>query len=465
MAAADPRRRPPPPTPRKADPMSHDVPENTTGIRFGKRTRRFALLALFGASLLAVGVAALIPPEPVLSEGPQGSVSTLDRAVRTAEAKLAKNEQDPQTWAELGAAYVEVARVKADPAYFPKAEEALRKSLRQQPDGNGIALAGMGALANARHDFAGARDWGEKAKAVLPDNAEIHGVLNDAYTQLGDTAAATAALQRMLDLKPGVASFTRAAYEFEIHGRVDDARHALDRALADAVDPHDVAFVRNLLGELAFDNGDLDTAQLHFDAGQRAVPQETSLQQGKAKVAAARGQTAKALAGYQDLVARQPNVGNLREYALLLSTSGAPESAARQYELFEEQRRLEVASGANVDLEASLVAADRGDAVQALRFAQAEWERRQPVFVADAMAWALHLNGRNAEALTFADRAAGTGWRSASFAYHRGMILAALGRPGEAVKALAEALRINPNFSLTDARTARTTLANLGGAG
>ncbi|MFD6068823.1 tetratricopeptide repeat protein [Amycolatopsis lurida] len=449
--------------------MSREISERTTtpqSPRFGKRSRRAVLPVVFGASLLILGIAALVPsdPPPAVTERARGGASTLDRAIRTAEAKLARGTRDPQTLAELGAAYVELARAEADPALFPKAEEALRKSLAQQPDGNGIALAGMGALANARHDFAAARDWGEKAKAVLPDNAEVHGVLNDAYTQLGDTTAATAALQRMLDLKPGVPSFTRAAYEFEIHGRVDDARRALERALADAIDPGDVAFCRGLLGELAFDNGDFDTAELHFETGLRAAPEDTSLRQGRAKVATARGRIGQAIADYQDLVTRQPNVGNLREYALLLTSAGMPDSAERHYRLFEEERRLEESSGSNVDLEASLVAADRGDAGQALKYAQAEWGRRQPVFVADALAWALHLNGRDAEALTYADRAASTGWRSASFSYHRGMILARLGRTAEAAEALAEALRINPHFSVADARTARDMLAKLGGA-
>ncbi|MEU4745401.1 hypothetical protein AB0G02_33745, partial [Actinosynnema sp. NPDC023658] len=52
---------------------------------------------------------------------------------------------------------------------------------------------------------------------------------------------------------------------------------------------------------------------------------------------------------------------------------------------------------------------------------------RQHVLVADALAWALHLNGRDEEALTFADRAASTGWHNAVFLYHRGVILAGLG--------------------------------------
>ncbi|WP_290058318.1 tetratricopeptide repeat protein [Amycolatopsis solani] len=430
----------------------------------GRRGPRARVAVVVGAGLLAIGATVLLStgsPEPAVVAA--GAPSALDRAITTAREKLAKRDQDPRTWAELGAAYVEAARAKADPTYYPKAEEALRKSVAQQPDGNGIALAGLGALANARHDFAAARDWGVKAREVLPDNAQVYGVLTDAYTQLGDTEAATTALQRMLDLKPGVSSFTRAAYEFELHGRVDDARHALERALADAVDPGDVVFCRHLLGKLAFDNGDLDTAQRHFDAGLRAVPDAGPLLQGRATVLAARGRTGEALAGFEDLVTRQPNLDNLQEYALLLTSAGAPEPAARQYAVIERQQRVDAESGANIDLEASLVAVDRGNARQALELAQAEWARRQPVFVADAVAWALHLNGRDAEALSYADRAASTGWRSAAVAYHRGMILAGLGRTPEAVAALTEALRINPHFSATGAPAARAALAKLGG--
>lgn len=432
------------------------------------RSRLGAVLVVcLGVGLLALSVAALLPtavPNPAAS-GSAGAASTLDRRIQAAQAKLARHEQSPQTWAELGTAYVEKARITANPAYYPKAEGALRKSLAQQPDANGPALTGMGALANARHDFAAARDWGVQAKAVLPDTAAVYGVLTDAYTQLGDTEAATDAVQRMLDLKPGVSSFTRAAYELELHGRVDEARNALDRALADAVDRADIAFCRYRLGELAFDNGDVDTAGRHYEAGLLAVPEDPPLLQGSAKVAAARGQTREALAGYRNLVSRLPNVQYLQEYAALLTSAGEPELAARQYQLIEQQEQLQAASGASDDLAAALVAADRGDAGQALERAQAEWSRRQPVFVADALAWALHLNGQDAEALAYADHATRTGWHNATFSYHHGMILASLGRGTEAVTALAEALRLNPNFAPVESRTARTVLAKLRGAG
>ena len=85
------------------------------------------------------------------------------------------------------------------------------------------------------------------------------------------------------------------------------------------------------------------------------------------------------------------------------------------------------------------------------------------MFTADALAWALHRAGRDAEALPYTERAAELGWRDAAADFHRGMILAALGRPGEAIAALDEALATNPHFSPLHAATARQTLDTLRG--
>ncbi|MGH3909264.1 MAG: tetratricopeptide repeat protein, partial [Pseudonocardiaceae bacterium] len=133
--------------------------------------------------------------------------------------------------------------------------------------------------------------------------------------------------------------------------------------------------------------------------------------------------------------------------------------------LFTQQQRLYEAAGSTDDLAVSQFAADHGDPAEALRRAQAEWDRRQSVFVADAVSWALHVNGRDAEALTFADRAAALGSRNATFAYHRGMILAALGEQDEAQRQLTETLEINPHFSPLHAPRARAALDELRSTG
>ncbi|XVV05992.1 tetratricopeptide repeat protein [Actinosynnema sp. CA-248983] len=429
-------------------------------------TRRRGVLALTamtaGVALLATTVVAWNrPPAPAIQARPAVTEGGVRRTVTAAQDRLRRVPQDAGTWAVLGSAYVELARITGDPAYYGKAQGALDTSLRHAPDGNGAALIGLGALANARHDFSAARTYAEQARQVLPDTAEVYGVLADALTQLGLAEEATAAVQRMLDLEPGVASFTRAAYDWEQRGRVDAAEEALRRALDAASDPADVVFCRYRLGELAFDNGDLDGAAEHYDLGLVVDPQDVTLRQGQAKLAAARGDLDRALAAYRELVARAPFPQYLHEYALVLRAVGRADEARSQFELLAQQDRLLTASGAGDALTASVVAADRADHVTALRLAEQEWDRRQHPLVADALAWALHLNRRDAEAIGFADRAVTPGWRNAAFAYHRGMILAALGRSAEAAASLDEALRVNPHFSVVDAPLARAAREGL----
>ncbi|WP_245778041.1 tetratricopeptide repeat protein [Lentzea xinjiangensis] len=382
----------------------------------------------------------------------------MHRVVHQLQQRLHAVPQDQDSWAQLGASYVELARVTADPSYYAKAEGALKNA-----GDTGLAAIGMGTLANARHDFHAARDWARKAITALPRSAEAHGVLADALTQLGDDAGAQDAVQRMLDLEPGTASFARASFHFELHGDVDGARDAMHRALAAAATPEEIAFCRYRLGELAFDHNRLDDAAQHYRQGLAARGDDMALTQGMAKVAAARGDVPAALDTYRALVARAPLPQYLQEYAELLEAGGRHDEAARQYEVLTEQQRLMEAQGASDDLAAALHAADRGDGVQALRRAEAEWSRRQSVFVADAMAWALHVTGRDAEALAFSDRAVSLGWQNATFSYHRGMILAALGRVAEAQEALVRALRLNANFSPLQALKAGRKLAELRG--
>jgi tetratricopeptide (TPR) repeat protein len=385
----------------------------------------------------------------------------LAQSVGSLQAKLRKLPGDSLAWAQLGSSYVELARITVDPTYYAKAQGALDRSLQLRPAGNGPAMLGMGALTNARHEFSAARDWGLRAQAVQPRSAEVYGVLADALTQLGDDAGSADAVQKMLDLKPNVSSFTRASYYFETHGLVDEARAAMERALGAAGAPDEIAYCRYYLGELAFNSGRLDDADAQYAQGLVVVPGDPSLMQGQAKVAAARGHYDKALDAYRVIVSRTPLPQYLMEYAEILQAAGHDAEAAQQYMVLTQQQRLMEAQGATDDLSASVVAADHGDKAEALRRAQTEWGRRQSVFVADAMAWALHVNGRDAEALPYAEKAAALGWHNATFAYHRGMISAALGQVGDAEKDLAGAVGTNPYFSVLNAPIAKQKLAEL----
>jgi cytochrome c-type biogenesis protein CcmH/NrfG len=245
-----------------------------------RRVLPVAALVIAGLFVLGLAFQPVAPPAATLQ--PVGD--RLTASIEQLRDRLRRVPDDPTAWANLGSAYVEQARALANPAYYPQAQGALDRSVQLQPDGNAAALVGLGALANARHDFAAARRYGEDAVALNPASVEAYGVLADATTQLGDPTAATAAVQRMLDLRPGVASFTRASYELELHGRTDDARAAMQRALDAATSRDELAFCHYHLGELAWGGGDLDEADTQYTRGLAAAPGDPALLQGRAKV-------------------------------------------------------------------------------------------------------------------------------------------------------------------------------------
>jgi hypothetical protein len=105
------------------------------------------------------------------------------------------------------------------------------------------------------------------------------------------------------------------------------------------------------------------------------------------------------------------------------------------------------ADGGPVDPHLILYAADHGAPEVAVELARREWKHARSVIVADALGWALHRAGQNTEALTYARRAAATGWKNTLFRYHRGAIEQALAM-SEGSHHLSEADALNPHLSL-----------------
>jgi Flp pilus assembly protein TadD len=397
-----------------------------------------------------------------LAPAGQAPADQLAGSIARAQERLRAVPGDYVTWAALGSAYTERARVTADPTYYPKAEGALRRSLELRSMGNPAALVGLGALANARHEFAAARDLAHRALRIDPYSADAYGVLADAQTQLGNPPAATDAIQHMLDLRPGLAAYARASYDLEQQGRLGDAAALMRRALGDAVDPADIAFCRYQLGELAWRTGRLGDAETEYAGGQAADPAYLPLLGGQARVAAAHGQTASALADYAELTARYPSPGYLMEYANLLRAVGQPARANQQLALATAALRLFQANGGTDDLGVAQLALAQGHSRQAVLAAEREWSRRHFADVADALGWALHQSGANAEAISYARKADALGARNSGYLFHLGMIELSLGRNGDARRDLSAALALNPHFSPLDVPVATAALNRLG---
>ncbi|WP_433299159.1 tetratricopeptide repeat protein [Actinoplanes sp. CA-030573] len=427
---------------------------------------RLALAAALAATALAVaGIVARPHAAPSEEPVPVGQpVDVLADRVARAQQHLRDVPGDWTGWAGLGAAYLEQARVTADPALYPQAEQAARESLKLRHDGNGDALVVLGALANARHDFGAARDRARAALRIDEADADAYGVLADALTQLGDAKGATAAVQRMLDTRPGLAAYARASYDLELRGRIPEAAALMRRALDDAADPHDAAFCHTQLGDLAFGRGDLTTAGDEYASGLAADPASVAAQRGRARVRAAEGDLTGAIADYADLTARLPGPSYLLEYAELLTAAGHPAQAKEQLSLAGNAQRLFTANGGRDELATAALALAEGRPADAVAAARAEWSRRRHPDVADMLAWSLHAAGHDAEALTYARRAVSGGAHPATYAYHLGLINLAQGNRSAARAELRRALDTNPYFSPVDGPAARRALSGLGGA-
>ena len=419
------------------------------------------------AALFVVGAALGSPPEKA-PPGPGSSAAAqtgdrLSKAIASLQADLATSPANYRGWSDLGLAYVQQARLTADPSYYPKAEGAFAKSLALSPKDNADALVGQATLASARHDFPRALVLVDSALKINGYSAIAYGVKADDLTELGRYDDAVNAVQKMLDLRPGTDSFTRASYQRELRGDVPGARDLLQRAAQDASAPADKAFSYYYLGELAWNNGDRKGARDYYDQALAVDPAYLPALTGQAKSLAAAGDTTAALSLYREAVDMQPQPAYVVELSELLQASGQTKAAAEQFDVVRATEKLFVAAGANVDLELALFEADHGSPATSLRYATSAYKTRpDSILVQDAYAWALHRAGRSKEALPIARAALRLGTRLPGLQYHLGAIAAAAGERSAARTALTTALRLNPHFDPLQAPAARRLLGSLG---
>jgi len=395
------------------------------------------------------------------SAGPS-TADPLDADIAGIQAQLKLTPNNADSWATLGLDYVQEAKNTVNPLYYPKAEGALARSLQIQPTGNAAALDGTAALRAAQHRFTEALTLAQQAQALEPQNSSIYGTLADAYTQLGRYDEARAAVQTMLNLHPGTPAYTRASYVYELAGQVDQARSLLNQALTDATMPSDRAFCHYYLAELAFNNGDPAESLHQIQLGTVIDPRYPDLLEGQAKAEAPLGQTDAAVADYAQVVANVPLPQYVIEAGEYLQSIGRTAEAQQDYRLFDAENTLFTANGVQLDTDPALFYADHGDPKKALQFAEAGIKIRPFLEMDDAYAWALHVNGRDAEALIWSDKATAQGMRNALFYFHRGMIEFSLGQKAAAKADLTQALAINPHFNPLQVPVATATLATLG---
>ena len=420
-----------------------------------------AAVALRGGDTSAPRSHAAAPAIPFADAAPR-TLSTPQLVARY-RAEAAAKPRSAQAVDNLALAELQMAREDGDPTWYTRADALFGHALTLSPR-DFTALAGRGSLALSRHDFAGALALGRRALAIDASNPFAMGVVVDADVELGRYAAARGAIERLLRQRPDLASYSRASYYLELHGRTAAARRALVQATqAGAPSGENTAWAYLYLGNLEFNHGRYAAAETNYRIALHTYPGFVHARAAEAKLAAARGQYGRAIAGYTTVVRRYP----LPAYVIALGdverAAGRPAAARRQYALVRAEEQLYAANGVNVDVELALFDDDHGGNVAAALDRIRAVARIQPsVTVEDALAWTLFKAGHARAALAASNRALRLGTHDSSFLYHRGAIEASLGMARPATRDLRAALDLNPGFSLLYAADARRLLGGLG---
>lgn len=430
-------------------------------------------LLLAGAAALVAAAAAALGG--VLAGEPAAQSDSRDRTVETSgrlvqgfsagdtaalvERLLARVEADPgdaEGLTLLGLAYQQRARETADPAYYPRAEEALRRAVSLRDD-DYLTFTGLASLAASRHRFADARRLAERAVRLNRASAEAHGILGDALVELGRYGKAFAAFEHMASLKPGLAAYARISYARELLGRTGAAARAMELAVrAGAGNAENAAWTLVQLGNLHFDRGRLRPAERAYRGALARYPGYVKAEAGLARVQAAQGRWEAAVTLYRKALDAVP----LPEYAVglaeTLAAAGREREARDVYRLVTVIQRVFAANGVRTGLETALIDLDRGRDVRgALARAREGYGERRSIEAEDVLAWALLRNGHCEAARRHSERALRLGTHDALKLFHRAAIADCLGRPAAARAFAVRALAANPHFSLRYAGAAR----------
>jgi tetratricopeptide (TPR) repeat protein len=360
-------------------------------------------------------IALLLLTTSVLAQSPAES------AVAAARAAIAKKPAQFSGYNQLAVALARRARETSDVIYYAQAEDALKRSFELSPantEGEKVKIW----LLLGRHEFAAALTEATALNHQVPDDVLVYGFLTDANVELGNYQAAEKSAQWMLNLRPGnLPALTRAAYLRELFGDNEGALELMDMAYqaTPSSEAEDGAWILSQMGHLYFASGQLDKAEQALQTALLKFPGYHYALGNLAKVRIQQKRYADAVELLQQRYQAAPHAENLYDLAEALELAGRHQEAQRAFAEFETKSLAECVRADNSNRELIFYYADHAhQPAKALSVAEQEFARRHDVFTLDAYAWALHVNGRDAEARKQVEAALAVGMHDAKMMRH-----------------------------------------------
>ena len=350
----------------------------------------------------------------------------IDNEISRQQKRILNGSQTIPDFERLGWAFVKKARFSFDPGYYKFAEQcALCMDTIKQESPESLLLRAH--VAQSLHHFANAEALASRL-IKLREQPFDYAVLGDALIDQGKIREGAAAYQKMVDLRPDLQSYVRAAHVRWLTGDLNGAAHLMQLAISSSSpnDPNTAAWAFNRLALYQQQLGSARDALRSCDAAISLQADYAPALLTRARILSSLDRNEEALAQFR----RAANLSPLPEY---------------QWALADALRTADAASADDVELQIKQSTEDprtvslylstrRQDIERAVELAKQELSNRQDVFTHDALAWALAASGQTSEALVEIQRALAEGTKDSRLFLHAAVIAAQNGQNNQARK-------------------------------
>jgi tetratricopeptide (TPR) repeat protein len=373
-----------------------------------------------------------------LALAPQTGDSRTDKEISRLQQQIGTGRNLQPGLEQLGWAFVAKARESFDPGFYKLAEQCARSIEKGNPQSQEALLL----RAHVRQNLHSFKESETLARRLVQQRGLSfdYGLLGDALMEQGKLNDAVEAYQRMMNLKPDLRAYARAAHMRWLKGDLAGAIDAMQLAVgaASPQDAESAAWVNTRLAFYEFQAGHADEAEQRcaFALSVQSNYAPTLLLKGKMLLAQNRFREA------VDALRDATKLNPLPEYQWTLAEAlrvGGRENEASGIEM---QLRQHGASGDPRTL-ALFLATRHENPETALRLAKEELDSRSDVFTHDALAWSLAAAGHLGEAHNEMQRALVEGTEDARLFFHAGVIASRAGHAAEAERWLRKASELS----------------------
>jgi tetratricopeptide (TPR) repeat protein len=363
----------------------------------------------------------------VLVLTPQTGDSGIDKEISRLQQQIRSGRNLQVGLEQLGWAFIAKARESFDPGFYKLAEQSARCIEKRDPQSQEAMLLRAHVLQNL-HRF---KESETLARRLVKQRGLSfdYGLLGDALMEQGKLNDAVDAYQHMMNLKPDLRAYARAAHIRWLKGDVAGAIEAMQLAVgaASPQDAESAAWVNMRLATYLFHAGEFNEAEQRCAVAlslQSNYPPALLL---KGKMLLAQNRFREAVDALQNATKLNP----LPEYQWTLAEALRAADVGKEAFRIETQLRRH---GATTDPRTlALFLATRHEFPEtAVRLAQDELESRGDVFTHDALAWSLAAAGNLAQAHSEMQRALAEGTEDGRLFFHAAMIASEAGHAVEA---------------------------------